>query len=93
MIDIFNVKTPNDIEKEIAGKVRLRRKEMKLSQEALSNKSGVSFGSIKRFERTGEISLISLIKIGFALECEEDFLELFKKKKYQSIQEVIDDRL
>lgn len=52
----------------------------------------MSLGSIKRFERTGEISLSSLIKIAFALGCEDDFEELFAKRGYASIQEVIDER-
>lgn len=47
----------------IANEVKKARKTMKISQEELSNMSNVSFGSIKRFERTGEISLYSLIKI------------------------------
>ncbi|MEG0275335.1 MAG: helix-turn-helix transcriptional regulator [Longicatena sp.] len=93
MIDIYKVKMAPDYQKEIVENVRNRRKEMKLSQEGLSRKSGVSLGSIKRFENSGEISLFSLIKIGMALECQNDFSQLFQKKKYQSIQEVIDDQI
>lgn len=73
--------------------VRARRKEAHLTQMQLSEKSGVSLGSIKRFERTGEIALLSLIRISIALGCQEDFLELFVKKQYQSIQEIIDEQL
>ncbi|MGX8851280.1 helix-turn-helix domain-containing protein [Amedibacillus sp. YH-ame10] len=93
MIDIYKVKMAPDYQKEIVENVRNRRKEMKLSQEGLSRKSGVSLGSIKRFENSGEISLFSLIKIGMALECQNDFSQLFQRKKYQSIQEVIDDQI
>ena len=67
-------------------------KENHITQEQLSVKSDVSFGSIKRFERTGEISLSSLIKIAFALGLENDFDYLFSKKGYSSIQEVIDEQ-
>ena len=70
---------------------RKRRKALKLSQEELAKRSGVSFGSIKRFERTGEISLTSLLKIAVVLESEDDFNLLFARKNYQSLQEVIDD--
>ncbi|MCD7921391.1 MAG: helix-turn-helix transcriptional regulator [Clostridiales bacterium] len=73
--------------------MRQRRKEKKLSQVQLSERSDVSLGSLKRFERTGEISLSSLVKISFALGCEADFDELFSKKGYASIQEVIDEQL
>lgn len=86
-------KSPKDINTEIAHRLRLRRKEQKISQAELSALSGVSLGSIKRFERIGEIYLSSLVKIAFALGCEGDFDSLFAKKRYASIQEVIDERL
>lgn len=86
------LKSPNDINKDIANRIRARRKEQHISQEQLSVKADVSFGSIKRFERTGEISLSSLIKIAFALGLEDDFDLLFAKKKYASIQEVINEQ-
>ena len=86
------LKSPNDINIEIAKKVSARRREKNITQEKLSVNSDVSFGSIKRFERTGEISLSSLIKIAFALGLENDFDYLFSKKGYSSIQEVIDEQ-
>ncbi len=86
------LKSPNDINIEIAKKVSARRREKNITQEKLSVNSDVSFGSIKRFERTGEISLSSLIKIAFALGLENDFDLLFSKKGYSSIQEVIDEQ-
>lgn len=86
------LKSPNDINKEIANRLSARRKEQHITQEQLSKKADVSYGSIKRFERTGEISLSSLIKIAFALGLEDDFNYLFSKKGYTSIQEVIDEQ-
>ena len=44
------------------------------SQQTLSARSGVSYGTVKKFERTGEISLKSLLSIALVLE-EIDFLE------------------
>ena len=86
------LKSPNDINMDLAKRISTRRKEKKISQEELSERAAVSYGSIKRFERTGEISLTSLIKIAFALGLEDDFNLLFAKKGYASIQEVIDDQ-
>ena len=68
-----------------------RRKEKKITQVQLAKYSDVSLGSIKRFERTGEISLTSLVKIAFALGCEDDFESLFARKGYASIEEVINE--
>jgi transcriptional regulator with XRE-family HTH domain len=69
--------------------MRARRKEHGYSQIELSKKANVSLGSLKRFEAQYEISLKSLIKLAIALDCEDDFLQLFARKHYKSIQEVI----
>lgn len=90
--DFLNMKTPNEIQMEIAKNVRRKRKELKLTQEELAKKSGVSFGSIKRFENTGEISLLSLTKIAIIFNCEDELINLFKKREYSSIEEIINGK-
>lgn len=91
-IDILlNQHTPPDVLAGVAQRMRQRRKERGLSQQDLSRKSGVSLGSLKRFEREHQISLESLVKLAFALDCEDDFDELFSKRGYTSIEEVIAD--
>ena len=93
MINMLNAyKTPKEIQKIIAINVRTRRKNLKLTQEEFSKKCGVSFGSYKRFESTGEISLASLIKIGKILGCDDQLINLFVKTEYASIEEVINER-
>ena len=87
------MKTPKDVNNDIVKRMRARRKEKKLTQVELSRLAGVSLGSLKRFEQTGNISLNSLIKIAFVLDCQEDFDSLFAKKGYSSIQEVINEQL
>ena len=86
------LKSPKDVNTNIAKRMRERRKEKKLSQAELSRRSSVSLGSLKRFEQTGEIALSSLVRIAFALGCEDDFDQLFSKKRYASIQEVINEQ-
>lgn len=63
-----------------------------MTQAELSVRSGVSLASLKRFEQTGEISFVSLLKIASVLDVMEEFDQLFTKKEYRSIQEVIDER-
>ncbi|MBR1828879.1 MAG: helix-turn-helix transcriptional regulator [Atopobiaceae bacterium] len=84
-------KTPDTIQAELAGRVRARRKELGYSQQELARRSGVSLGSLKRFEREHEVSLASLVKLSIALDCREDFDGLFSRKRYGSIAEVIAD--
>lgn len=86
---LFNPKTPNDIAKELVEKIKQHRKKLKISQAQLASKSGVSLGSIKRFESRYEISLSSFIKILIALNLEQDLENLFTQKSYNSIDEVI----
>lgn len=88
----FNKRTPKEINQLIAARIRDIRKRKKLSQEKLSEKSGVSLGSVKRFEGSGEISLISLTKLAIALNCENELEGLFEDIPFESIQEVIDEQ-
>jgi len=44
----------------------------------LAKRSGVSLGSIKRFELTGQISLESLLKLAHVLNRLNDFELIFK---------------
>lgn len=67
------------------------RRAARISQADLAVRSGVSLGSIKRFEHTGNISLESLIKLAYALGYENDFDTLFVRKNYQSIFDVVND--
>lgn len=88
----FKQKTPGEIDKLIAERIRNIRKRRKLSQKRLSEKSGVSLGSVKRFETSGEISLISLTKIAIALEISDEMEGLFEEVPILSIEEIIDGK-
>ena len=85
----LNQKTPNEIAKSLADKIKKHRKKLKISQEVLAQKSGVSLGSIKRFETKYEISLQSFIKIAIDLNLDSDIENLFTTKIYTYIEEVI----
>lgn len=88
MINLYQ-KTWKEINTEIAERMVQLRKRKKLSQKSLALRPGVSLGSLKRFEQTGEISLQSLTKIAIALEVEGELEELFSKVPFASIGEVI----
>ena len=90
MIDL-DVKTPNEIDRDIAGRIRQLRKRRNLSQKRLSEKSGVSLGSVKRFEQSGEISLRSLTKIAMALRIDEELKALFADVPPESIEEILNE--
>ena len=88
----FIWETPEEINLALAQRLSRIRKRRKLSQQELSEKSNVSYGSIKRFETSGQISLISLTKLCVALECVDEIRNLFTNVEYNSIEEVLRER-
>lgn len=74
---------------EVAAREKERRRKLGITQEQLSVRSGVSLGSLRRFEQTGQISLESLVRLMRALDCENELDGLFVKPAYRSIHDVI----
>ncbi len=91
MINLFQ-KTWSEIDCAIAENIKRLRKRKKITQKELAKRSGVSLGSIKRFEQSGEISLCSLTKIALALGVENELEDLFENVPFASIEEVINEQ-
>ena len=89
LIEDFN---PKALAQGIANRVRARRLELNLTQAALAKRSGVSLGSLQRFENQAEISLKSLLKLAVALNASAEFKQLFSTVNYQHIEDVIDSQ-
>ena len=87
----FIWETPEELDQKLAQRVRKIRKRRSITQEKLASISGVSYGSIKRFETTGQISLLSLTKIAIALDLADELRNIFTQVPYKDIQEVIND--
>ena len=84
-------KVPSDILILIAQNVVALRKEQGWTQQGLAEKSDVSFGSIKRFERTGQISFESLLKIVESLRRLSEFENiLLPPKDSKSIKKLFE---
>ncbi|MEE0596200.1 MAG: helix-turn-helix transcriptional regulator [Agathobacter sp.] len=91
MITLFQ-RTWKEIDTDIAKRMIRLRKRKKLSQRELAAKSGVSLGSLKRFEQSGEISLQSFTKLAIALGVEDELDNLFTEVPFESIEEVIHEQ-
>ena len=85
----FIWETPEEINFALSQRLVRIRKRRDLSQQVLAEKINVSYGSIKRFETTGQISLISLTKLCIALDCVDEIKNLFTNVAYDSIEEVL----
>ena len=87
----FVWETAEELDLKLAQRVRNIRKRRSISQEKLASMSGVSYGSVKRFESTGQISLLSLTKIAMALDIADELRNIFSQVPYRDIKEVINE--
>ena len=71
------LKSPREMMTDIARRARAKRLGLNWSQATLSQNSGVSLGTLKKFERFGQISLESLLKVALALDAFDKFDGLF----------------
>lgn len=88
----INIASPHDIALQIASRVKSRRLELNLTQEGIALRAGVKFATYRRFEQTGEISLKGLLRIGFALDALSDFDTLFAQRRYQTLDDVLNEK-
>jgi len=86
--------TSSEIMDTLKSKFRQFRKALGYTQPELSSRSGVSLGSLKRFESSGQISLESLLRLAFVLECLGDFTSLceVEDEKFESMDEVLNSK-
>jgi transcriptional regulator with XRE-family HTH domain len=88
-IDIIINNSLDSVLKRIAGRVKERRIERNLTQKAFAKRAGVGYDAYRKFENTGEITLHNLVLCAIALDDVDNFAELFAKKTYQSIDELL----
>lgn len=84
--------TPEEIDLALAQRLRQIRKRRRITQQRLSELSGVSYAVIRKFEATGKISLVSLTKIALGLDCGDEIRSLFTSVPYRNIEEVINEQ-
>ena len=90
-MDIYAITniSPSSILNRIAGRVKERRLERNLTQKAFARRVGIGYDAYRNFENTGEITLRNLVLCAIALDDVDGFKELFVKRSYQSIDELL----
>lgn len=88
---LLSLLTSNDIQEQFADTIKRKRKEQKLSRQALADKSTVPASTIKKFETTSQISLRQFILLWQSLDSLDKLAELCKEtpKTPTSIEEVL----
>ena len=86
----FVFPSAEEISCDLAAKLRKRRLDERLTQEGLSRRSGVSLGTLKKFERTGRISLASFVRLVIALQEERAFESFLQERKFETLEQVLE---
>lgn len=80
--------TAFDLQEAVRSSARDLRVASGLKQTELSERSGVPLGTLKRFERTGEISLSGLLALAEALDALEGFRLLFPRPEPKTLDDL-----
>ena len=84
------LRTAQEVQAGIAGRFKARRLAMNLTQSELAARSGVTWSSLKRFEREGLIALDSLLNLALVLNCLDDFDKLAGESPLNSANQSLD---
>ena len=87
------LRTVQEVQTGIAGRFKARRLALNLTQRELAARSGVTFSSLKRFEREGLIALDSLLNLALVLNCLDDFDKLAAENTLISATQSLDTLL
>ncbi len=82
--------TASEVIKAVAGNVRAMRLARNISQKDFALRVGIALP--RRFETTGEISFRKLVEIAKFFDLAGDIKNLFTKREYSSIEEVLGEK-
>jgi transcriptional regulator with XRE-family HTH domain len=85
----FDGASPSDISAGLAARARRRRLDEDLTQPGLAARAGVTVASLRRFERTGAVSLENLIRIALALGVASELSQLFPPRETRTLDEIL----
>lgn len=85
----FIIMPAKDIAAEIAARLRNRRLAQNLTLEGLARRSGVALGTLKKFERTGQIALASFIRLAITLKDEAALENLLLEQKFETLDDIL----
>lgn len=84
--------TPSDVAINLAKRMKSIRRRRKITQKQMAARSNVSYATLRKFEKTGQISLESFIKLSMELGLTNELNNLFSSTRYNSIEEVINEQ-
>ena len=88
-MNVYAAMPPADVAADLAKRLKTRRLSRNLTQEGLARRSGVALGTLKKFERTGTISLVSFIRLVVALGEEAALEKLLADEEFETLEQVL----
>ena len=73
----FNLISPFDVMRSIGQRAKALRLEQNITQQELADRVGIAIGTVKRFEKCGEIQFNHLLRIALVLGRLEEFFNIF----------------
>lgn len=80
--------TPEEVGERLAARMKVLRLARDWKRETLAERAGISAGTIKRFETTGQIGLDNLLKLALALGCLDQFEAVFAPPAARTLAEL-----
>lgn len=84
----LQLRTPPEVQRLLADRVRQLRLSMGLKQSTLARRSGVTLASLRRFEQIGEASLKHFLMICHALGRSDEFSNLLQPPPARTLAEL-----
>jgi transcriptional regulator with XRE-family HTH domain len=84
----LELRSPAEIGRLLAGRVRALRLERAWTQQELADRAGLTLATYRRFERTGRIALERLLRIAVVLDACAGFDQLFAVPPAKSLAEL-----
>lgn len=67
-MDIYTILSPQEVAADLGSRLKSRRLARNLTQDGLATRSAVPLGTLKKFENSGSISLVSFVRLVVALD-------------------------
>ena len=84
----LELRTPAEVCEDVARRVRTMRVERGWTQRELARRADLSLETLRRFERTGRISLERLVKIATVLDALRPFAALFELPPVRTLDDL-----
>lgn len=84
----YSLHTPEKVAASLAERLRELRLASGLKQATLAERAGISLGSLRRFEQSGQASFELVLRLAWALGRLDDFADLLSASQPQSLAQL-----